>query len=267
MDERNTVNGNLRFLGIIGDPVAQAKSPALINAALRERRITDTLMIPLHVDSAGLADAINGLKACRNFCGAVVTMPHKRNVLPLLDRVSDSARAIGACNVFKRAPDGRLSGTMMDGEGFVAGLQTRGYGIRGKSVYLAGAGGAAAAIAFAVAAHGARRLVIFNRTAGKASALCQQLRSLYPGVLIEQGNEFPREVDIAINGTSVGMSGDTAQPFSLRYLDASTVVCDIVVFPEQTPLLANAAQAGLPVHYGKEMIMAQVPLLIDFMLS
>ncbi|HEY0207917.1 shikimate dehydrogenase [Acerihabitans sp.] len=267
MDELNTVNGKLRFMGIIGDPVAQAKSPMLINTALRERQIPDTLLIPLHVGSAGLTDAINGLKACRNFCGAIVTMPHKRHVLPLLDTVSDTARAIGACNVFKRGPDGRLSGTMMDGEGFVAGLQKRGYDVQGKSVYLAGAGGAAAAIAFAVAAHGARRLVIYNRTVGKASALCKQLQSLYPAVSIETGSEFPRDVDIAINGTSVGMGNDPALPFSLRHLDLATVICDIVVFPELTPLLANADQIGFPVHYGKEMIMAQVPLLIDFMLN
>jgi len=92
--------------------------------------------------------------------GAFVSMPHKAAIVPLLDELTPEARLVGAVNVVRRAADGRLIGTVLDSEGFVAGLRSAGHEVAGASYLLMGAGGAAAAIAFALAAHGCASLTI-----------------------------------------------------------------------------------------------------------
>src|SRR5262245_23506350 len=165
-----TIHGSTAVLAIVADPVAQAQTPMLLNAALA-RRGHDAVLVPLHVGTEGLARAVDAMRAVRNFRGAVVSMPHKAAVVALLDDVEPSVRQVGACNVVRRDRDGRLCGTIFDGEGFVAGLRNAGQDVRGRKVFLAGAGGAASAIAFAVCRHGAAALTIYNRTAAHADAL------------------------------------------------------------------------------------------------
>src|SRR5262249_30842908 len=109
-------------------------------------------------------------------------MPHKVTVASLVDALTLEARQAGACNVIRRAPGGRLEGTMLDGEGFVAGLRGAGHEVRGRRIFIAGSGGAAAGIAFALAKHGAGRLTIANRTRAKADDLAARVRAAYPSV-------------------------------------------------------------------------------------
>ncbi len=102
-------------------------------------------------------------------------MPHKTAIVALLDELTPEARQVGAVNVVRRAPDGRLHGTILDGEGFVAGLASARHRVDGSACLLMGAGGAAAAIAFALAAHGCRELTVANRTAAKSTALAARV--------------------------------------------------------------------------------------------
>src|SRR5262245_63539607 len=131
----------------------------------------------MQVPPGGLASLVAGVRAIGNFRGAIVTMPHKATIVPMLDEVEPAARQVGACNTVRRGADGRLTGMMFDGEGLVAGLRAAGGDVRGRRVFLAGAGGAAAAIAFAVAAHGATALAIWNRTVANAEALAARVRA------------------------------------------------------------------------------------------
>jgi shikimate dehydrogenase len=133
------ITGQTRVLAILGDPLEQARAPMLINAALAERG-QDAVLVPLRVARGDLAPVIEGLRAVESFRGAVVTMPHKSAVVALLDDVSPEARQLGACNVIRRDPDGRLIGTMLDGEGFTAALRRAGHDVLGQRVFLAGAG-------------------------------------------------------------------------------------------------------------------------------
>src|SRR5262245_20205987 len=157
------ITGRTDVLAILGDPLEQARAPGLVNAALAVRG-EDAVLVPLRVARGGLAPVITGLRAVESFRGAVVTMPHRTAVVDLLDDVLPEARQVGACNVVRREAGGRLTGTMLDGEGFVAALRHAGHEVRGKRVFLAGAGGAAAAIAFAVGKYGVAALAIHTRT-------------------------------------------------------------------------------------------------------
>jgi len=267
MNELDSVSGKLQLLALIGDPIAQVGAPLMTNAVLKEKQIPDTLMVPLHVHSGDLPNTIIGLRALQNFRGAIITMPHKQQILSLVDLASDVALAVGGCNVIRRNSDGTLSATMLDGEGFVASLLKRGIEIEAKRVYLAGAGGAASAIAYAIAAQRASELIIYNRTPEKSAELVRRLSILFPDTRIYTGSNIPQHVDIAINGTSVGMGGDMAIPFSLEKLDRATVICEIITFPEKMALLTEAEQQGFTLHYGRAMLAAQVDLMLAFMLS
>ncbi|MFS2223142.1 hypothetical protein [Pantoea sp. B65] len=131
---------------------------------------------------------------------------------------------------------------MLDGEGFIASLLSRGITVKNKRVWLAGAGGAASAIAWALAEQQVSELIIYNRTPEKSAELIRKLSHSFPATQIVAGDNIPRQVDIAINGTSVGMGEGLAMPFSLDALDPRTLICDIVIFPENTALLTQASR-------------------------
>src|SRR5262245_344846 len=138
---RTAITGRTGVLAILGDPLAQARGPGLVNASLVQRG-EDAVLVPLRVPRGALAPVIAGLRAVESFRGAVVTMPHKTAVVDLLDEVLPEAQQVGACNVFRRDAADRLVGSMLDGEGFTAALRRAGHEVRGRRVWLAGAGGA-----------------------------------------------------------------------------------------------------------------------------
>lgn len=260
------ITGATQILGVIADPVAQARSPGMANALLARRgALGRFVLLPMHVAADGLAEALAGLRQMRNFAGAIVSMPHKSAALALLDEVTDEARQVGAINVVRRNRDGRLRGTILDGEGFVAGLRAAGHEVAGTSCLLAGAGGAAAAIAFALAAHGCASLTIANRTRARAEALAMRVRQAFPDLDVRGGDAAAGGYDLAINATSLGMREGDALPFPRDVVAASTLVAECVIAPEMTRLLQTARDAGRAIHTGVPMLAAQMELMLDFM--
>ena len=260
------ISGRTSLLAIVGDPIAQARAPGLVNAALAARG-EDVVMVPVHVGRGELAGVIEGFRTIRNFRGTIVTMPHKEAIVPLLDTVTDEARLVGACNVVRREGDGRLVGTMLDGEGFVAALRRAGHDVRGKRVFLAGAGGAAAAIAFAMGKYGAAALTIHNRTRARAEALAARIVAAWGTLATSVGDDRPAAHDLVINATSIGMQAGDALPFDVTGLTPGTVVAEVVIRDEPTPLLAAAAARGCNVQPGRPMLAEQIELMIDFLIG
>jgi len=257
------ISGRTGVLAILADPVEQARAPSLVNAALAARGL-DAVLVPMHVRAGDLARVLDALRAIQNFTGCVVSMPHKEALLPLLDEVTPEARQVGACNVVRREADGRLVGTMFDGEGFVTGLRRAGHDVTGRRVFMTGAGGAAAGIAFAVVKHGAAALTIHNRSAARAEALAAAVRAAYPRTSVAVGGADPRGHDVVVNATSVGMRPGDGLPLDPAGLGPGTVAAEVVITPETTPFLAEAQRRGAAAHYGKPMLEAQIDLMIDF---
>ena len=256
-------SGRTSLLALIADPVAQARTPALANAALAARGV-DAVLVPMQVPDGALADVIDGLRRIANFKGAVVSMPHKVTVASLVDALTPEARQAGACNAVRRALDGRLEGTTFDGEGFVAGLRGAGHEVRGRRVFMAGAGGAAAANAFALARHGARRLTIANRTRAKGDDLAARVRAAYPSVEITT-DDVPASHDVVVNATSIGMRPEDGSPVDPSSFGPGVVAADVVIRPG-TAFLIEAERRGAVAHGGEPMLAAQIELLLDYML-
>lgn len=260
------ITGRTRLLGLIADPLAQARSPVLANASLERRgRASEFVLLPLQVAADDLEPVVAGLRRIATFAGAIVSMPHKETIVPLLDELSPEARLIGAVNVFRRDGGGRLAGTTLDGEGFVAGLRAAGHEVAGKRILLCGAGGAGAAIAFALVKHGCASLAIENRTPLRAQMLAARLHDACPYGEVTIGWRAGHPYDVAVNATPLGMRDGDALPMSDAMLDAAALVADCVVTRAVTPLLAAARARGRTIHGGLPMLEAQIELLLDFM--
>ncbi|MFJ4430964.1 shikimate dehydrogenase family protein [Pseudomonas sp. NPDC089395] len=254
------ITGNTRLFAIIADPIHHVKTPEDMNALMVARGV-DRVMVPIHVGLAQLAAAVDGLRAMQNLDGFVVTVPHKSAIVSLCDSVSAAARQVGAVNVVRRDAEGRLHGDILDGVGFVAGLRKAAIEPAGMSVYLAGAGGAAQAIAFALAEAGVATLTIANRTEAKAQALVDRLSGLFPGVAFQVGSRDPVGHDLVINATSMGLRETDDYPCEVQHLVPGQIVAEIIMQPEHTALLAAAAQRGCRVHPGRPMLQCQIELM------
>jgi shikimate dehydrogenase len=263
---RPAITGATRILGLIADPVAQARSPAMGNALLERRgRFGEYVLVPMQVSSDGLADCLLALRHLRNFGGAIVSMPHKTAIVELLDELTAEAQLVGAVNVVQRRADGSLLGTVLDGEGFVGGLRNAGHRVAGARCLLAGAGGAASAVAFALAKYGCASICLVNRSRAKAEALADRLRRAFPSVVVSADAASLAHIDIAINATSLGMKPDDALPLTDAVIARSALVAECVIAPEMTRLLETAQRRGCSIHTGVPMLEAQIGMMLAFM--
>jgi shikimate dehydrogenase len=238
----------------------------MANAVLQEKKLWgEFVLVPLQVSADGLQEMVVGLRPLHNFAGTIVSMPHKSTIVPLLDEVSPEVRLVGAANVIRREPDGRLVGAVFDGEGFVAGLQSARYEVRNKRGFLVGAGGAASAVAFALAKHDCASLTTVNRIREQAVTLAARVHDTWPQVSVHAETRVEYAFDIAINATSLGMKSEDDLPMRLEVIERSALIAECVIAPEMTRLLEIAKSKGRALHTGVPMLAEQMNLLLQFM--
>lgn len=234
----------MKHVFLLGSPVAHSLSPAMHNAAFRALGWDwsyELLETPRHQ----LPAAVKRLRS-ENCAGANVTIPHKQTILAWLDGLGASAARTGAVNTIRRS-DGRLIGENTDGDGITLALRDARVEVPGARVLLFGAGGAARAVAFALADAGAAGLCIVNRTAANAGILAADLRSEFPDLELAVNRlEQPMETGILVNATSVGMSPDAdVSPMPEGWtFPHEAVAIDLVYRPVKTKFLRDAEQAG-----------------------
>ena len=261
-----SVNGNTKIMGVIGDPIAQIKTPKAINPIFSQRG-ANIVCLPFHIGADDLAAIWAGLKAMKNFVGMGVTLPHKMAVVELCDSVDELAEQVGAVNVVRRELDGSLRGYQFDGPGFVRGLMSQGHRIEGRECLLIGAGGAATAIAFSLVQAGVSKLTISNRTSEKAKEMARQINDRFGPERAKAGAARPASGQIVVHATSLGMRADDPSPIDVRQIDGSMLVAEVVAQPEMTPLLVSAQERGAQVHSGMHMIRNQVDLIAEHLMQ
>lgn len=245
-------------LGVIGYPLSHTLSPIFQQAALDYHAIPATYSAwPTPPEC--LDDAVESFRG-KEYLGFNITIPHKQRLLELVDEVDELARDIGAVNTVVNR-EGMLTGYNTDAYGFVKSLREKaGFEPRGKVVLLLGAGGAARAAAYALAAEGTEALTIANRTVARAEALAEEVVLRLRTVNAVSLENVPYEVDLIVNSTSVGMaSGDGAgqSPLQADSIRQGTLVYDMVYTPALTPLLQCAQRAGAQILGGLWMLIYQ----------
>jgi shikimate dehydrogenase len=211
-----------------------------------------------------LEDVVKAMRVLK-VRGFNVTMPNKKNVLPLLDEVTPEARMIGAVNTVLQE-NGRLIGYNTDGRGYVHALLETGVAVAGKRILLAGAGGAARSVTVQLAVDGAAEIVILNRTLSRAEAICSVIQKNVPACRVQALNldegtlrQRLRETDIFINTTALGMHPyeDQSVVTSPEMLHGDLIVSDVIYKPSKTRLLKIAEQAGCKTMNGLGMMIWQ----------
>lgn len=264
MSASPTISGHTRLLGIIADPIHHVRGPSVFNPLFAEHGL-NAVMVPFHIAPDDLPALWHGLARLKNFDGMLVTVPHKNQAATLCDRLDEQAKRVGAVNVVRRLPDGTMLGGMYDGVGFVAGLRANGYEPSGKRALLLGAGGAASAIAFALADARVSELAIANRTKSKAETLAAEIRAQAPACRITIVGDDPSGFDLIVNATSLGLASSDRLPLDPALLTPAMTVAEIIMNPIETRLLAAARAAGAGVQYGRQMLDQQIPLLAEFL--
>jgi shikimate dehydrogenase len=256
--------GDRPFAAIVGWPVEHSRSPALHGFWLKQHGIDGHYgRLPVEPKRAALEELIAFLKRTPNARGCNLTLPHKIDIMPLLDRIDPLAKHIGAVNTVIRQADGTLEGRNSDGFGFLEALKQGAPGwhaAAGPAVVL-GAGGAARAVVATLVAAGVPELRLINRTQSSAIDLGV---AFTPNdgrrIAIERWDERDDSLDgatLLVNTTSLGMKGQPPLEIDVDRLPASAVVDDIVYVPLETRLLAAARARGQRCIDGLDMLLHQ----------
>lgn len=246
-----------KLAGVIGWPIAQSRSPVLHGHWLKQYGVAGTYL-PLPVEPERLPDAIRGLRAL-GFSGCNVTIPHKLDVLKLMDTVDPVAQRIGAVNTVVVQNDGTLSGFNTDAYGFLASLRDvrPDWKASAGPITILGAGGAARAVVVALLDDGASEIRLVNRTVERAQELAQIDPSRIRVVEWAKRHDALDGAALLVNTTSQGMVGYPPLDIALDALPTGAMVCDIVYNPLETPLLAAARKRGNTAVDGLGMLLHQ----------
>jgi len=239
---------------VIGSPVSHSLSPAIHTAAfVASKRTGDYVATECTVEEVELT--LQHLQN-ENLVGVSVTMPLKEAVIDYLDFVTPDADFLNAVNCISFGPDGSI-GHNTDGDGCCDALtEVVGVQLRGSTVVLLGAGGAARSIALALVRRGAH-VIIVNRTRSHAVALVGSFAVFGDEVSIAVGSEASiGSASILINATSVGMNSSDI-PVDPSVLHSGLTVLDAVYSPMETSLLAASRVAGAAVVDGLWMLIHQ----------
>lgn len=257
------ISGRTKYYAILGNPIEQALSPIIQNAAF-EAEGDDGVFLGCPVDPGTLEQAVLGARAL-HFSGLAVTMPYKREIIPLLDGVSEKARVLDAVNVVT-VENGRFYGHNTDGDGFVRDLEVRGILPAGREVLLFGAGGAGRGIALSLLEKGVKKLYICNLYQDEAQEVIRMLQSCgHEGaVYVPFDGEAVKgvcgSVSLVINTTCLGMGERPSPHMDLipwEMLGTETAFADIVHKPLMTPLLKKAEERGHRIVTGDGMLLYQ----------
>ncbi len=252
------------FAFIGGWPVGHSRSPALHGHWLKEHRVDGFYgRLAIEPGGAALRATLDFVRRTPNARGCNLTVPHKIDVLPMLDVVQPAARRIGAVNTVVKRADGRLEGSNTDLFGFLEALRAAVPGWKagsGPAVVL-GAGGAARAVCHALVDAGVPELRLLNRTRQTAIDLgAAATPTDGRTVVIRDWNQRAAALDgaaLLVNTTSLGLKGQPPLDLNLDALPTSAVVNDIVYVPLETDLLARARARGNLVVDGLDMLLHQ----------
>lgn len=258
-------NGEMRLFGLLGDPVAQVRTPFPVTGMMRAAG-ANAALLPMHVTPASLAQVFGALREIRNLDGLVVTVPHKIVMAELVDDLTERARLAGAINLARRESDGRWRGDIVDGLAFVRGLARSGFAPRGRQALLVGAGGAGSAVAAELVRAGAL-LRIYDVSRSRADALAERLRrGGFADVTVAERPD-PAGCALVVNATPLGMKPNDPLPVDPALLDPSMLVAEVVMKPPVTALLEHAQRRGCRVQLGEAVMLNQLDAMIGFFLD
>ena len=258
------------YAEVIGDPIGHSKSP-MIHSFWLAKLGMEADFTATRIDPAGLEAYFAARRDDLDWLGCNVTIPHKQSAAPFMDRVEEQAAEIGAVNVVARGAGGGLVGGNSDAEGFLEPLRPL---LATPHLFrmarILGAGGAARAVAHALAAQGFT-LVVAARDTARARALIQELSGDHHSVSLShfaEPTDFEFDdrrglLDLFVNATPLGMEGQPPLELDWSHVPPGSIVYDLVYAPLETPLLAEARERGHRIIDGLHMLVGQAAIAFE----
>lgn len=181
------IDGKTNVIGLIGNPVEHTLSPVIHNG-IGARMGISSVYVPFRVEEDGLTAAVSGAYEL-NIKGLNVTVPHKNDVMESLVELDEAARQIGAVNTLVRVDEKHgYKGYNTDMLGLRRQIQEDGISLKGETVVILGAGGAAKAVVYMCLQEGAKKIYLLNRTVEKAEQIADSMNQAYAeGKIVESG--------------------------------------------------------------------------------
>lgn len=242
---------------MIGAPVTAVRTPPLLEAFLAGLGIANTVEAR-HLDAAGLDAFMAAVRVDHSIDGLMVTMPHKKAIIPHLAAISAVAARAGSVNAVKRLETGDLVGAQFDGIALVNALLAKGAPLGHARILLAGVGGAGLAIAQALVAYGCAGLVIAERDEALRARTVGDLARLGRCPVTIWNGDPGAGFDVLINATPLGMRDGDPSPFEPALVADTPWIADIVADPPRTRLAALAVESGSVLVSGRDMVIGQV---------
>lgn len=255
------IDGHTRLAAVVAKPIKHSISPFIHNTTF-EKTAVNGVYLALEIEAEDLEATVANIRRYNMF-GINLSMPYKQEVIQYLDELAPSARLIGAVNTVVNK-NGTLIGYNTDGKGFFKSLPS--FAIQGKKMTILGAGGAATAIIAQAALDQAEEIFVFTRqssydkTVSKMAAISRQAKSRIQVLNLEDLATLQEKInqsDLLINGTSVGMDGESLPLVESIQLPAKILVADVIYKPFETPFLKWARSQKVEAVNGLGMLLYQ----------
>ena len=246
--------------GIIGQPLDHSLSPFIHNLGFSLLKLP-YVFVKIEIPPAKLSRTIGAL-ADLGFIGANVTMPHKETVVALIDSLSPEAEAVGAVNTLV-VKGKKIKGYNTDIEGFARSLELRMPGRNFPTAAIFGAGGAAAAVAYALFKRFDTRNFHFICRNWRKAKKNLSGKPFFAGLLWadfvdwEDAERAVRASDLVVNATPIGMNDKKSFPVSPAAFRPGLAACDLIYNPPLTPFMRLAKRGGAKTIGGLEMLVQQ----------
>lgn len=262
--EKNEISGYTRLVGFFASPAKHSISPKMHNLAFKETNI-DAIYLAFDVSNETLADSIQTIRTF-DMLGANLSMPNKIAAINYMDELSESAKLIGAINTIVNQ-EGKLIGHNTDGIGFCESLREAKVSIKGTTMTLLGAGGAAIAMVTQAALDGMKEIYIFSRKSPNYDQMEEKIKKIMEettcSIILTEWNEEQKlaealaKSNLLVNATSVGMKETQSPIKNPQLLREDLTVYDAIYDPRETLLLKQAKEKGAKTINGLGMLIYQ----------
>lgn len=256
-------NYRSELVGTFGNPIDENPTGVVMEAGFAAKGL-DWRYITMKVEPEDLSAAMEGMKAVQ-MRGLNLTIPFKVAGVKLMDSLSPAAEIIGAINVVVNK-DGKLWGENTDGKGLLTSFRNEGVDVKGKNIFILGAGGAARAISVECALAGAKKITIANIFREQGEELVALLNARTPAkaefVFWDHALDIPADTDILSNATSIGLFPNVNDKPNINYdsILPSFVVSDVIFNDPRTLFLGEAKKRGAKTINGLGMLVNQAAL-------
>ena len=233
---------------VIGNPIDHSLSPKLHNHWFKENNI-EAVYDKKKIDENDIENIISKIKK-KQINGINVTVPFKKKVIPYLDKLSLEADKTQSVNTIVLDND-NLVGHNTDIQGFIKAIKELNFDIKGKKIFILGAGGVVPSIIFALNKMNVSKIIISNRTKKKAEDLKSQFHNLE---ILDWGdiNDF----DVIINATSLGLNKESINLDFSKFTN-NKLFYDVIYNPAETNFLKEGKKLGNRTENGKLMFIYQ----------